>query len=168
MGERPYAERLGGVLALYDEMHGAVDAAARVPAAVGHEGVVDGDFKFILPLFHKGGDVDAKFRIAVLVRARLLAVYEHFGVAVDPLKEKGNALARLLGGKGKALCIAVLAAREVGAVSPARASARALFLEHGVVGKVDGSPRAPLFLKIPILIEIVVHKCLSLIRKILF
>ena len=140
---------LGGVLCGDNEPNGAVDPAARIPAAVGDEGIIDGDFEEVLPLPCRPVQRDGKFRIAVLVRAHVCAVQKDFCIAVDAFKEEQNILFQLLRRESELFLIAVLPAREERPRFPAQSGRRAPLPEHRIMRKRDGRKHLPLFAKFP-------------------
>ena len=139
----------GGVLGGDNEPHGAVDARARIPAAVGDEGIIGGDFEEVFPRPHNPVQRDGKFRIAVLVRTDFDAVYKHFGIAVDAFKEERNILFQLLRREGELSLIAVLPAREERPRFSAQSGRRAPLYEHRIMRKGDGGKHLPLFAEFP-------------------
>ena len=132
------------VLLVRDEqVDGAVDARARVPAAVGLLGVFRHDAHLVLrAVTQKFVQRDVEVGVAVGAVARLFAVDVHLRVAVHTFKFEGDLLVLPCGGGGEGLDVLVVVPLVPPAVGAACVFVAARLADHRVVREGDLLPRA--------------------------
>ena len=142
------------ILWLYYQMHGAVDAAARVPTAVGFQTVIHRDAQGVFSRAHFPGGVGGKFRVAVAVFCDFLAVQINDCVLIHTLKQKAQRLIPVFLRQGKCLFIHIFTTRKIAAVLAVVAVFLPGFLQHSVVGQLHRAAGAIRLVKTPVGVEI--------------
>ena len=135
-------------------MHGAVDAAARVPTAVGFQTVIHRDAQGVFSRAHFPGGVGGKFRVAVAVFCDFLAVQIDDCVLIHTLKQKAQRLIPVFLRQGKCLFIHIFTTRKIAAVLAVVAVFLPGFLQHSVVGQLHRAAGAIRLVKTPVGVEI--------------
>ena len=156
--------RAHAVFRLYHQMHRAVDAAARVPAAVGFQTVIHRDAQGVFPGTHFSGGIGGKFRIAVTVFGNFFAVQINDRILIHALKQKCQCLIQVLPRQRERLFIGIFPARKIAAVLAVLAVFLPGFLQHGIMGQMHGAAASIRLVKAPIGVKIQYHNN-SLLRK---
>ncbi len=120
---------------------GAIDARARVPAAVGLVGVSRHHADLALAAGgHEIGQVHVEDGVAVGAFGHLGAVDPDLGQVIDALELEDQGLARHVGRRGEAAHVLVVAAHEPTAVVGAGGALVTHLADHGVVRELDRLP----------------------------